>query len=108
MAKLRVTREGHTRSDGTRVKGSTFLIKDRGAKGRTPLSKRFFDPGVKTGWEKTLPADIRRGRVLRAHKGDLLASGRSLQALSNVSTDKRTKMLAGLDARFFFRKHKNQ
>ncbi len=108
MGKLRVTRKGHTRSDGTRVKGSTFLIVDRGAKGRTPPSKRFFDPGVKTGWEKTLPADIRRGRVLRAHKGDLLASARSLQALSNVTTDKVTKQLAALDARFFFRKHKKQ
>lgn len=108
MPKLRVTRKAHTRVDGTRVKASTFLIKDRGAKGRTPKSNQFFDLGVKTGWRKDLPADVRRRLVLKAHKGDLLAAGRSLQALANVTTDKRTKQLAGLDARFFFRKHKKQ
>ncbi len=108
MPKLRVTRKGHTRSDGTRVKGSTFLIKDRGAKGRTPRSKRFFDPGVRTGWRKDLPADVRRRLTLKAHKMDSLAAGRSLQALANVTTDKVTKQLAALDARFFFRKHKKQ
>lgn len=106
MGKLRVKRKAHTRADGTRVKASTFLIKDRGAKGRTPESKRFFDPGVRTGWRKDLPAGIRRRRVLRAHKGNTLASARSMQSLANVTTDKRTKQLAGLDARFFFRQHK--
>ncbi len=106
MPNLRVTRKAHTRSDGTRVKGSTFLIKDRGAKGRTPESKQFFDPGVRTGWRKDLPAEVRRQLVLKAHKSDLLAARRSLQALANVTADKRTKQLAGLDARFFFREHK--
>ncbi len=35
-AKIRVHRKGYTRKDGTRVKPTTFLIKDRGKKGHGP------------------------------------------------------------------------
>ncbi len=34
--KIRVHRKGYTRKDGTRVKPTTFLIKDRGRKGHGP------------------------------------------------------------------------
>ena len=67
---------------------------------------KFFKPRVHTGWRKNLPAKTRRAKVLKAHKGDVLASGRSLQALANTTQDKRTAELSGLDARYFFRKLK--
>jgi len=34
VPKIRVKRKGYTRKDGTRVKATTFLVKDRGAPGR--------------------------------------------------------------------------
>lgn len=67
---------------------------------------KWFKPKKrKTGWSKFLPAKIRRARSLKAHKGDLLASGRSIQALANLTTDKRTERLARADARYFFREY---
>ncbi len=67
---------------------------------------RWYHPTVHTGWKKSDPATTRRRRALAAHKGDRLAAGRSLQALANVTTDKRTSELAATDARYFFRMHK--
>ncbi len=99
---LRINRKAYTRADGTHVSASSFLVADRGAKGRTPKSKRFFHPKVHTGWKKTQSAEYRRRLVLEAHKGDILATARAMQSLSNVSVDLRTKLLAGQDARYFF------
>jgi len=106
MAKLRVTRKAYTRKDGTRVKATTFKIRDRGAKGRTPKAKQWFEPSVKTGWSKDIKQSTRIRRVVRAHKGDLLASARSLQALSNVTTDAETRRKAKSDAAILFRRYK--
>lgn len=113
MPKLRVhrkayKRKSYVRKDGVRVSRAkvpktTFKIKDRGKKGRTPKAKRFFEPRVKTGWKKGMPASERRRLVLSAHKGDVLASGRSSQALANVTTDRETKSAARADAQHFFR-----
>ncbi len=36
MIKIRVHRKGYTRKDGTHVKATSFLIKDRGKKGHGP------------------------------------------------------------------------
>jgi hypothetical protein len=69
-------------------------------------SERWFSPGKRTGWSKRLPATERRRLALKAHKGSYLSAGRALQALSNVTTDWRTKVLAGQDARYFFRMNK--
>lgn len=108
MAKLRVTRKAYIRKDGTRVKGTTFKIKDRGAKGRTPKAERWYEPGVETGWKADMPMAKRRRLALRAHKGDELATARSLLALSNVQ--KRINPVvsrkARSDADYFFARHK--
>lgn len=116
MSQLTVKRKGHTRraylrEDGTRVKftkvsPSTFKIEDRGQPGRTPEDKRWFNPQVDTGWEKTQPEAERRVNVLTAHGGDELASGRAMQALANVTTDRETKRAARDDAKYFYRIHK--
>lgn len=104
--KLRVKRKSYTRSDGTRVKGATFKIKDRGARGRTPKRKRWFEPGEPLGWRKEMPVNKRRGIALRNRGGDYLATARALQALANVTTDQEAKVKARLDASYFFNKHK--
>lgn len=101
MAKIRVTqiRKG---------KKITFLTPDKGKPGRTPKKDRWYEPGVETGWEKDMPQGERRGLVLKAHKGDILASARSMQALANVTTDRETKREARVDALHFFREHKSR
>ena len=106
MPKLTVRRKAYTRKDGTRVKSSTFKVKDRGAKGRTPKSEQWFEPSVKTGWSKDLAQSTRINKVVRAHGGDLLASARSMQALANVSTDAETSRKAKSDANILFKRHK--
>ena len=101
-------RKGYTRKDGTKVKASdipatTFRIGDTGALGRTPKSKRWFPiRKTHTGWSKGLSQRARIARVVKAHKGDLLASARSLTALSNVTTDLVTKTLARRDAQVLY------
>lgn len=105
MPKIRVTRKAYKRDDGTRVKKTTFLTKDKGKKGRTPKEDRWYESNVHTGWKKEQPASVRRMKVQRAHKNDLLASARSMQALSNVTTDKQTRMKAEADSTYFFKKY---
>jgi len=99
MGKIRVTqvRKG---------KKITFLTEDKGKPGKTPEAERWYEPGVETGWEKDMPTMKRRRLVLRAHKGDELASGRAMQALANVTTDRETKVRAGADASYFFREYR--
>ena len=106
-------RKAYKRKDGTFVKASkvgasSFKIKDRGKKGRTPKSRQFYHPTVETGWSKDMSAGERRAKALRAHKGDELATARGLQSLSNVTTDKETKKLSRADALYFYRKHKEK
>lgn len=89
-------------------KNIRYKTPDKGAPGRTPKKDRWYRPSVHTGWEKNQPADQRRRLVLKAHGGDYLAAGRAMQALSNVTADERTKLLAGRDARYFFRKNRDK
>ena len=84
----------------------TYKVKDKGKPGRTPKAMQWYHPKVHTGWEKNLPASVRRARVLRAHKGDLLSSYHAMDSLAKVSTDKTTKIKARADAEFFRRKLK--
>lgn len=117
MAKLIVrrkayTRKAYVRKDGTRVKASrvgssTFSVKDRGKRGRTPESLKFYEPKVKTGWEADMPEERRRRLALRAHKGDVLATGRGLQALSNIQhrINPTVSRKAKADADYFFARH---
>jgi hypothetical protein len=115
MAKLRVrrkaykrkpyTRKGGVRVEGAKVPATTFSIKDRGKPGRTPEEERFFDPQVHTGWKADMPAGKRRNLVRRAHKGDILASARAMQALANVQhrINPDVARKAKADADYFFR-----
>ena len=68
-------------------------------------TKKWYHPKVHTGWHAESPVGERRALVLKAHKGDLLASGRSLQSLANVSQEKFVQDEANKDAEYFFRKH---
>ena len=102
MPTITIHRKGYTRKDGVRVKASTFQVKDKGARGRTPKSERWYAPKVHSGWEKGMPLTKRRGLVLRAHKGDVLASARAMQALANITTDTATRRAAQSDAKYFY------
>lgn len=84
----------------------TYRTKDRGKPRKTPEREKWYTPGTPMGWRKDQPAAIRRRLALKAHSGDKLAAGRSLQALSNVSTDSATKKLSRQDALYFFDLHK--
>lgn len=71
--------------------------------------KDFFHPNRKeTGWHKWLPAEERRRKHLRAHGNNVLATARSLQYLSNLSQDEKTKKVADADANYFYRLHKKR
>ena len=98
MAKLRVKDK----------RGYSYLREDTGKPGRTPEAEQWFEPGVHTGWEKEQPQLVRRGKVLKAHKGDELASARSMQALANVSTDRDTAKKASEDADYFYMLHRRR
>jgi len=73
--------------------------------GKKPFAnKKWYNPRVHSGWDKDMTTIGRRRKAIIAHK-TYLAAGRSLQALSNVTRDPKTKRLSALDARYFFRKH---
>ena len=102
MGKITVHRKAYTRKDGTRVKAAKYRTEDKGKPGRTPKSRRFFNPTVKMGWRKNQTAAVRRKKALKAHNGNKTAAGRALQELANVTTDARTAKLAKSDANYFF------
>ena len=104
MATIKVTRKSYVRKDGTRVKGTTYYTEDKGKPGKTPESEKFYHPKVKMNWSKDLPESVRRRNALEAHGGDVLATARALQELSNVTTDAETKRLTKTDADYFFAK----
>jgi|WetSurMetagenome_2_1015567.scaffolds.fasta_scaffold891474_1 hypothetical protein len=72
----------------------------------------FFDSNIKTGWTKDLPTRKRRMKALQSTdhrmsaKDRFVQAGRRLQALANITKDTRTKMLAKIDARYFFNRAK--
>ena len=68
--------------------------------------EKWFGPQVETGWKKEQPSSLRRSKVLKAHKGNYLKSGQAMQALSNVSEDRTTSEMAGADAKYFYRIHR--
>lgn len=74
-----------------------------------PRKRKWFQEiierrgGKHTGWRKSDPQDKRRRTALRAHKGDILATARSLLALANVTQDPETRRKARADADYFFR-----
>jgi RecA-family ATPase len=96
------SRKGGIRVRGAVVPGTTARIIDVGKPGLTPESQRFYYPKVKMNWHKGDAVTLRRQRALRAHKGDVLATGRALQSLANVTTDRQTATQARKDAKYFF------
>lgn len=106
MSLLTIRRKAYRRSDGTKVKASTYKTKDKGKKGRTPKKNRWFNPSVHTGWSKEKSPVIRRKLALGTHKGDYLSTGRAMMALANVTTDKATARAARQDALYFYAKHR--
>ena len=81
------------------VKKAKRRKKGKGRKGKV----KFFHPKIRSGWSKHQPAGTRRRLVLKAHRGNLLSSARSKQALANVTKDRETKVLAQADADYFYR-----
>jgi hypothetical protein len=84
----------------------SYLTKDKGKPGKTPDNERWYEPTITTGWKKDMPEEQRRRLVLEAHQGDLLASGRAMMALSNVTNDEETKSSAKKDALYFYREQR--
>jgi len=105
MAQIKITRKSYTRKDGTKVKGTTYYVKDKGKPGKTPQSEKWYQHNVEMNWHKDDPAEARRANALKAHNGDELATARALQALANVTTDAETAKLAKTDADYFFSKN---
>ena len=70
------------------------------------MTEKWFEPGKEMGWKKDAPQEARRRVALRSRKGDALATGRGLMALSNVTRDKETARKAKSDATYFFQLHK--
>jgi hypothetical protein len=65
-------------------------------------SRKWFKPKKHTGWQKSMPRDERREKALKAHRGDKLATARSLGALANVTADGETERKAREDAIYFY------
>jgi hypothetical protein len=80
MAKIKVTRKGYVRKDGTVVKGTSYYTKDKGKPGKTPESEKWYQHNVEMNWHKDEPAEVRRANAVNAHKGEELATARALQA----------------------------
>ncbi len=105
MAEIKVTRKPYVRKGGTEVSGTTYMTEDKGKPGKTPASEKFYQHNVELNWHKEDSPETRRANALKAHNGDELATARSLQELSNVTTDPTTKQLTREDADYFFAKY---
>ena len=125
MGKILVERKGYHRRgfyihrNGKRIyipptyiKPTTYKAKDRGKRGKTPKSKRWFKPKrkLKVGnreWKASHKAASRR-RVLSAlvKKRGYATVVRELNALRNVTTDRKTKKAATADMKWLKKKYK--
>ncbi len=125
MAELKIKRKGYWREAFTYTRNgkvvsvkrawvpeTTYMTEDRGKPGRTPASRRFFEPKRHTGWEKTQPAATRRAKLLAATESGkpmhdrYVEAGRMIQELANMTTDRETKAKAEEDAVYFFERAK--
>ena len=125
MAEIKVKRKGYWRGPYTYTRNgkvinvkkswvpeTSFMTEDKGKPGRTPESKKFFEPKRQTGWEKTQEAATRRGKLLdatdktKSMHDRYVEAGRMIQELANVTTDEETKTKAREDAEYFFQKGK--
>ena len=97
------------RKGGVRVKSHTKVVRDRGAPGRTPESKQWFEPkeGALRGWQASMPATERR-RILRGivRREGYATAVRRLNALRNVSTNREADHAAKMDMEYLRRKYR--
>ena len=70
--------------------------------------EKWFKPGEPLGWEKDMPQTKRRRIALKSRKGDLLATARALQSISNVTKDSETARKAQSDAQYFYRQYRQK
>lgn len=106
-------RKGYVRRGGIRVSSSYVdphrrEIEDRGEKGRTPKRKRWFEPiGKLDGWGID-KSDTERHKILdKVVKRDGYATTiRRLNALKNVSTNRKTDRTTTEDMNYLRRKYR--
>ncbi|MDE2439005.1 MAG: hypothetical protein KGN01_06495 [Patescibacteria group bacterium] len=67
---LKVHRHGFTRSNGTKVRGSTFEIQDRGLRGRGPETFGELKEGGLGGWHGDQSKETRRAHLREVAKRD--------------------------------------
>ncbi len=87
-----------------RVRGTTFLMKDTGKRGRTPESKKLpfrLRPGKLHGWKKSQAAGTRH-RILRnlVRREGYATITRRLTALKNISPDAGTDRAVNADLNY--------
>lgn len=75
---------------------------------KTRKKVKWFEKGEPLNWRKTDSQAKRRREALKSRKGDYLATARALMALSNVTTDSKTKSLARSDSYYFFAMHRGR
>ena len=74
--------------------------------------EKWFKPEKHRGWRKSQSATTRRRKLLgstdkrKSLRDRYVEAGRAIQALANVTKDKRTAELARRDANYFFGKVK--
>jgi len=88
----RIRRRGYRRRDGTRVPPT--CIRDRGKPGKTPKGERWLpkDMPKLRGWKKTKPQAERMRALKRVTRQQgCRRIGRTMIAISNVTTDLETK-----------------
>jgi hypothetical protein len=117
-----IDRYGHRHPASTYVRPAQTIERKRhkrpdvGALGRTPESKKWFEPKFHSGWRKEDTASTRRRIILNTTKKQMkeakypkwqdpyLLCARRLTSLANVSTDAETKKKAKEDADYFYEK----
>jgi len=109
MRRILVHRRGYRRKDGTYVSPTDYYMKDTGKPGRTPKSKRWFEPTEKLeykgeGWHSD-SSEASRHRVLnglsRSRGWNTLI--KQLNAIRNVSTSSKLKRSATVDIKWMQR-----
>ena len=110
MGKLRIKVSGYRKKGNILVRGYTKMMPDRGKKGRTPASKKWFQeaigkrPPYHLGWKKDKPQEQRIRLAIASRPKNwseqqrTLSASRALQALANISTDRETASKAKADA----------
>lgn len=97
-----------------KVKEIDIIYKELQKFERSPSKsyEKWYTHKKHTGWKKTQLSTTRRQRMLASTPKNWTSekryrlAGRRMQALANVTTDKRTSTLAKSDARYFFNKLK--